>query len=118
LDCDDPAVLAAFWRDLLGGEITFTSEKFATVKVGGGQVTAIRVPDHRPPTWPDGEIPKQIHLDLVVDDLDGAEEQAVRLGARRAALQAVPDRFRVLLDPAGHPFCLCLPGPNLTAWGS
>jgi hypothetical protein len=47
-----------------------------------------------------------MHLDLAVDDLDEAEAEAVRLGARRAADQPAPGRYRVLLDPAGHPFCL------------
>jgi hypothetical protein len=47
-----------------------------------------------------------MHLDLAVDDLDEAEAEALRLGAHRAAEQPAPDRWRVLLDPAGHPFCL------------
>jgi hypothetical protein len=59
-----------------------------------------------PPTWPQGPVPKQAHLDLDVDDLDQAEMRAVSLGAVRADFQEAPDRFRVLLDPAGHPFCL------------
>jgi hypothetical protein len=46
------------------------------------------------------------HLDLEVDDLDGAVAYAVSLGARLAAHQPRAD-LRVLLDPAGHPFCLC-----------
>jgi Glyoxalase-like domain len=35
-------------------------------------------------SWPDGGLPKQIHLDLAADDLDDAEAEAVRLGAREA----------------------------------
>lgn len=109
LDCEDPSALAAFWRDMLDGEITHASEKFVTVKIPQGLLTAIRVPDHRAPTWPESAVPKQIHLDLAVDDLEVAEAEAVRLGARIATEQYVPERCRVLLDPAGHPFCLCLP---------
>jgi Glyoxalase-like domain len=45
-----------------------------------------------------------------VDDLDRAE--ALRLGARRAIEQRAPDRWRVLLDPAGHPFCLSTQIPD------
>jgi Glyoxalase-like domain len=41
-----------------------------------------------------------------VDDLDAAVADAVALGARVAAFQP-QDNVRVLLDPAGHPFCLC-----------
>jgi Glyoxalase-like domain len=113
LDCDDPATLAAFWSELLGGEVTYSSEKFVTVKTTHGWLTAIRVPDHRAPSWPGGTVPKQIHLDLAVDDLDVAETEAVRLGARRATEQPAPTRCRVLFDPAGHPFCLCIPSMSL-----
>jgi len=53
-----------------------------------------------------------MHLDLAVDDLDQAEAEALRLGARPAAEQPAPDRWRVLLDPAGHPFCLSTQIPD------
>jgi hypothetical protein len=106
LDCEDPAALAAFWAELLGGEIAFASDDFVAVKTERGWISTVRIIDYQPPTWPDGDRPKQIHLDLAVDDLDTAETEAVRLGARRASPQPAPDRWRVLIDPAGHPFCL------------
>lgn len=106
LDCDNPAALAAFWAELLGGEIAFTSDDFVAVKTERAWLAAVRVPEYQPPSWPDGGVPKQIHLDLAADDLDEAEAEAVRLGARRADEQPSPERWRVLLDPAGHPFCL------------
>jgi hypothetical protein len=106
LDCDNPAALAAFWAELLGGEIAFTSDEFVAVKTERAWLAAVRVPDYQPPSWPDGGLPKQIHLDLAADDLDEAEAEAVRLGARRPGEQPSPERWRVLLDPAGHPFCL------------
>jgi hypothetical protein len=106
LDCSDPAALAAFWAELIGGEIAFSSEDFCAVKTDRGWLATVRVPDHEPPTWPDPAVPKQIHLDLAVDDLEAAQAEAVRLGAKLSASQPAPDRWRVLLDPAGHPFCL------------
>nr|WP_245568774.1 VOC family protein [Nocardia concava] len=72
-------------------------------------LTAIRVPNYQLPSWPDEAPPKQIHLDLVVSDLVEAQRHAVRLGARLVDSQPAPGKCRVLLDPAGHPFCLCLP---------
>jgi hypothetical protein len=46
-----------------------------------------------------------LHLDFEVSDLGEAVAHAVELGARVAGHQ--PHReVRVLLDPAGHPFCL------------
>jgi hypothetical protein len=46
-----------------------------------------------------------LHLDIEVPDLDAAVEAAVAAGATLAAHQPHND-VRVLLDPAGHPFCL------------
>jgi hypothetical protein len=46
-----------------------------------------------------------VHLDIRVDDLEAATAYALALGAEQAVFQ--PQRnVRVLLDPAGHPFCL------------
>ncbi len=107
LDCSDPAPLADFWATALGGEVAYTSDDFVGVELPGGMwLGAYRVPDHAPPVWPDGEGPKQFHLDVAVEDLDAGERQAVELGAVKADHQPQPDRWRVLLDPAGHPFCI------------
>ena len=62
---------------------------------------------YQPPVWPGQTIPQQMHLDMVVEDLDKGEEVALSLGATKADHQP-GDTFRVFLDPAGHPFCLCL----------
>lgn len=107
LDCDDPAPLAAFWAELLDGKVVHSADDVAIVKADGGSLAMARVADYQPPTWPDAPLPKQMHLDLTVDDLDAAETEAIRLGARRADTQPGQRRWRVLLDPAGHPFCLC-----------
>lgn len=106
LDCADHAELAAFWAALLDGEIVYRAVDFSVVRTERGILTTSRVPGYRPPDWPDGPQPKHIHLDLVVTDLDASETAAVALGARRAESQPGPDRWRVLFDPAGHPFCL------------
>lgn len=109
LDCADPAGLAWFWAQLLGGDVAVTSEEFCAVKTCGAWLAMMRIADYQPPTWPDPALPKQMHLDLAVDDLDAAEAEAIRLGARKAPGQPAPDLWRVLLDPAGHPFCLSVP---------
>jgi hypothetical protein len=51
----------------------------------------------------------QLHLDVAVDDLPAAVARAERLGARPASYQP-QELVRVMLDPAGHPFCLFAPG--------
>ena len=62
-----------------------------------------------PPAWPPapGEQRTMMHLDFEVEDLAVAVEDALALGARLAEFQPQAN-VRVLLDPAGHPFCLCL----------
>ncbi|MCM6775251.1 VOC family protein [Nocardia sp. CDC159] len=117
LDCADEEELASFWARLLGGEIVYRTDNVALVHAERAALTAIRVPDYRPPSWPDGPRPKHIHLDLVVDDLDAGQREAVRLGARVAAVQPGPERWRVLFDPAGHPFCLTTHLPLLPLSG-
>ena len=47
-----------------------------------------------------------MHLDVQVGDLDSSVAEAVALGATLATVQP-QENVRVLLDPAGHPFCLC-----------
>ena len=106
LDCDEPAALAEFWAAMLGGEVGFTTAAAVGVRTDWLWLAAIRVPGYRPPTWPADEIPKQIHLDLGVEDLEAAAAEAQRLGARPAAFQPAPALRRIMLDPAGHPFCL------------
>ena len=61
-----------------------------------------------PPRWPpaDGEQRAMVHFDFEVADLDAATHDALALGARLAEFQPRAN-VRVLLDPAGHPFCLC-----------
>ncbi len=49
-----------------------------------------------------------MHLDVVVDDLDEGEAAVLAIGAPRHPHQP-GTTFRVFLDLAGHPFCLCVP---------
>lgn len=46
-----------------------------------------------------------MHLDLQVGDLESAVAEAA-LGATVAG-HPPQEHVRVLIDPAGHPFCLC-----------
>ena len=106
LDCDDPTALMEFYGRIMGGEVVFASERFAALQ-GDGLVwlTAQRVEDHRPPSWPAGDAPKQVHLEFAVAELEHSVAAAVAAGARLADTQPSPERWLVLLDPAGHPFC-------------
>jgi hypothetical protein len=65
--------------------------------------------DYIPPVWPEeqGKQQKHMHFNFQVDDLSATVEEAIRLGARKAAEQYGGDHFVTLLDTDGHPFCLC-----------
>jgi hypothetical protein len=106
MDCADPVALGEFWAAMLGGEIIFRKPSTVGIRTDWVSLTALKVPDYVAPTWPAADVPKQMHLDLAVTDLEATVAEAERLGARVAAFQPAPDRRRILLDPACHPFCL------------
>lgn len=106
IDCADPAALAQFYRQVLDLEVLFESEQFVALKGAAVLLTFQRVADHQPPQWPEGGVPKQLHLELAASDLDAAEARILGLGATKAEVQPNPSGWRVLLDPAGHPFCI------------
>ena len=112
LDCPDPMALARFYGALTGWEIEPVpagQEWWVQLRSPSGATLAFQeVADHRPPSWPDGDPPQQLHLDFDVDDLDAGEAEVVALGARKVDDQPKPQFWRVFLDPAGHPFCLVL----------
>lgn len=109
LDCPDPGALARFYSEALDLPITVSTPGFVLVgREGAPGLGFYRVDDYRPPTWPESAVPKQVHLDLGVDDLDAAQARLIALGAVEPEVQPLPDKRRVLLDPAGHPFCITL----------
>jgi predicted enzyme related to lactoylglutathione lyase len=108
LDAADPAGQAAFYSQVLGWEVLHSEAEYAMISDGSTSIGFGRVPGYSAPGWPQESAPKRFHLDFYVDDLTKAEEQALALGATKPAEQPNPDRWRVLLDPAGHPFDVCL----------
>jgi predicted enzyme related to lactoylglutathione lyase len=107
LDCEDPRTLADFYQQVLGWQVTHSEDTYAMITDGGTSIGFGRVEGYRPPAWPDQDAAKRYHLDLSVDDLDEAEARCQNLGATRPDFQPGGDRWRVLIDPAGHPFCIC-----------
>jgi catechol 2,3-dioxygenase-like lactoylglutathione lyase family enzyme len=107
----DPVGLARFYERLLGWSIAFEEPGFVIVRdpAGGMGVSFQLEEGHVPPTWPaqPGDQQMQLHLEIKVDDLEGAQAFAVECGATVAEFQPQDD-VRVCLDPAGHPFCLFL----------
>ncbi|KMO94568.1 VOC family protein [Streptomyces roseus] len=106
-DCPDPADLARFYGDALGLPIAYSTDDFVLLgREGSAGLGFNRLADYRRPTWPDPSQEKQAHIELGVDDLDAAQAWLISQGAVAPAVQPDPDRWRVLLDPAGHPFCI------------
>ena len=108
LDCPDPPALAAFYQQATGLEPHPKSDpEFAGLTCEDGLFIGFqRVADYRAPQWPSQTVPQQFHFDFRVEDLDEAEARLLELGAGKPDQQLGGDRWRVLTDPAGHPFCL------------
>ena len=74
--------------------------------------------DYTPPVWPNapGQQQMMMHIDVAVEVIGGERDprerfsefvdHVVSLGGRVAEHQPQEDRVVVMLDPAGHPFCL------------
>ena len=107
IDCPDPGALATFYGEMLDWKAEVRPD-WAEVRADYGQcITFQQVEDYAPPRWPTQEAPQQMHLDVIVADLDTAEAAVLALGATKHEYQPGTS-FRVFLDPAGHPFCLCV----------
>jgi len=109
MDCADTEARADFYGRLLGWEVTYRDNDFVTMQdpAGGTALSFQEESWYQAPVWPErpDEQTKMIHLDIKVDNLDAALAHALAAGARLAEYQPRSD-LRILLDPAGHPFCL------------
>jgi len=122
LDCADAEEMAAFYCRVLGYEVA--ARDTADMRAGGSGWIALRAPAsgldlsfqaepyYRPPTWPeddDGAQQKMMHFEVAAEDVEAAAAEVIGAGGRQAPFQPPdrdPSRLRVMLDPAGHPFCL------------
>ena len=125
LDCVDARALAEFYRALLGlvyrpgdeppaaGPDSQAADWLVLRHPDGRPVLAFQPVDELPEvTWPTGEHPQMLHLDLTVptvEDLLDWHLRALELGARLLfdRIEDPEEPLRVYADPAGHPFCLC-----------
>jgi hypothetical protein len=100
---------------LLGGEIVYDIGFFVSVSVPGESISIScqLEENYTPPVWPDTkeEQMKMAHLDFAVLGIDAAVQYALSLGATKPFTQYWQSDFGpqwvTLLDPEGHPFCLC-----------
>ena len=106
IDAPDAAVLAHFYADLLELDVLHEGDGYAMIGAEGTTPIGFGTdPHYAAPSWPDSGH-KQFHLDLAATDPAATEARAIELGASRPDHQPGEGRWTVLLDPAGHPFCV------------
>ena len=120
IGCPNPRKLATFYARLLGAEITSSEPPMPEEPETAGWAQVRTTSDRgtitlnfeyesqwQTPTWPSEPGKQHItqHLDIHVDDLKRATDWALECGATLARYQPQDD-VRVMIDPAGHPFCL------------
>jgi len=110
IDCPDEKALQNFYHRLLGWP---ECRLYGRPAIRQGEVVLMFISedDYVPPVWPEqpGRQQKQIHLDFQVADITAMAAKAEALGAVKAESQFGGADFVTMIDPAGHPFCLCRP---------
>lgn len=110
IDCREPEKLCEFYSKLLGNKKTIMYGCPAIIAHNGLVILFMGCDfDFVPPVWPEeiGKQQKQMHFNFQVDDLSSAVTTAISLGAKKPEAQYGGNHFVSLLDPEGHPFCLC-----------
>ncbi|MHB8380089.1 MAG: VOC family protein [Acidimicrobiales bacterium] len=111
IESPDPSALAYFYSQLLGWSVAHEEPGTTILSAPEGSIYVVfqESADYETPVWPpqSGQQRSMMHFDFQVGDLSSAVAEAIALGASVAEHQPQKD-VRVLFDPAGHPFCLCL----------
>ncbi|MFV0352301.1 MAG: VOC family protein [Oscillospiraceae bacterium] len=111
IDCADAHRAREFYAELTGWEKTIAFDCLALKAYNDMILLFVETDDvpYNPPLWPEepGKQQKQMHFNFQVDDLAAAVEEAICLGASKAAVQFGGNHFVTMLDTEGHPFCLC-----------
>ena len=110
IDCANPDRTCDFYAALTGWEKREAYGCPALVSNSGLLILFMGCDfEYIPPVWPEepGKQQKQMHFNFQVDDLLSALEEAIKLGATKACAQYGGEHFITMLDPEGHPFCLC-----------
>ena len=107
-DCHNANELADFYMKITNWNKEISSEEWAALRTPEGILLVFQtVENYVPPVWPwhDGDQQQMAHIDFFVDNLSDAEALVMKYGAKKAEVQYF-DTTTVMLDPAGHPFCL------------
>jgi predicted enzyme related to lactoylglutathione lyase len=103
LDCCDLDREAEFWQAAAGLQVEGRiADRYVTLRGHGVALTLQRVPEPK-------AVKNRLHLDLLVDDVEGELGRLESLGASRlttAARHEYGQIWFVLADPEGNEFCL------------
>lgn len=110
LDSDNSDQLADFYAALLGWVKHRFDEEWVIVGRETREAPMLvfqQIEGYERPTWPwaEGKQQQMLHLDFYVDSVEEGVAHALACGATLAPEQ-LEDGWRVMLDPAGHPFCV------------
>ena len=96
IDCEDPDALAGFYQELLGMIRVQEEDEFISIGDAADRpaVAFQRVERLVRPQWPDADHPQQMHVDVLVDDLDAGEAAVLRLGAAASTPARKPSGSR------------------------
>jgi len=130
-DSADARQTGEFWRQLLGlvyppvhepppeGEDDPVGRDWLNLKDPDGtpRLAFQQVDSLARTTWPEDDVPQQLHLDLMVDsvaELEAVHERVLELGGElRFDRSDDPDEpLRVFVDPSGHTFCVFVAEPS------
>lgn len=103
VDCSNPEALARFWQALIGGEVEIESRNFVLLD---GDDEGFYIAFQRSSEKKTSK--NRIRLDVEVDDLDAAVDQAEQLGARKIGETIDDDddgTLQMMVDPGGNEFC-------------
>lgn len=110
VDCANPSRTREFYAELTGWE-KIIAYNCPALKAYNGMILLFAELDipYAPPVWPEepNSQQKQLHFNFQVDDLATAVEEAIRVGAAKPDKQFNEAHYVTMLDPEGHPFCLC-----------
>jgi predicted enzyme related to lactoylglutathione lyase len=103
IDCNDSQLLASFWGNVLGLEITRRSSPYIDLAPSSDQSPLISFQRVEEP-----KVSKnRLHLDIKVDDLETATETIQSLGGKLVQ-ECFDDPYvwRVMADPEDNEFCI------------
>lgn len=114
VDCstDNFEDVVAFYRDILQVEVSQHEKRWAALMVDDRCINIQAQDWYVPPVWPEDASAqtKMIHFEMDTRDMEAAVALVIRSGGMEAPHQPHdrdPNQLRVMLDPAGHPFCIC-----------